>query len=83
MSDWTCDGPATGVVEDTDLDEESMQRVLDEAGLDDDDKARVFAAFSGVGGNSVPLLHYIPSGADGAVPAYVFDEVSGMVYILD
>lgn len=83
MSDWTCDGPATGTVEDTDLDEESMQRVLDEAGLDDEDKARVFAAFRGVGGEAVPLLRYIPSGADGTVPAYVFDEISGMVYILD
>ena len=83
MSDWTCAGPATGLVEDTDLDDESLQRVLDEAGLDDDDKARVFAAFRGVGGDAVPLLHYIPSDADGAVPAYVFDENSGLVYILD
>lgn len=51
--------------------------------LDDEDKARLLTTF--LGGPDVPTLalHYVRASSDGQAAAYVFDDESGMVYILD
>jgi hypothetical protein len=56
---------------------------VDENELDQEDLARVLTAFRGQPVYATPSLHYVRRSADGAAPAYVFDEESGMVYILD
>jgi hypothetical protein len=45
-------------------------------------RARLLPAFLGVKTSS-RLLRYVPRSTDGMAPAWVFDEDSGMVYILD
>ena len=51
--------------------------------FDDEDKARLMTAF--IGGLDVPLfrLHYVEAAPEGGAPAYMFDDETGMVYILD
>jgi hypothetical protein len=51
--------------------------------MDQEDLARVLTAFRGQPVYATPSMHYVRRSADGAAPAYVFDDVSGMVYILD
>ncbi|MFI5244060.1 MAG: hypothetical protein ACHQQR_02460 [Gemmatimonadales bacterium] len=51
--------------------------------MDQEDLARVLTAFRGQPVYATPSMHYIRRSADGAAPAYVFDDESGMVYILD
>jgi hypothetical protein len=56
---------------------------LDIAGLDDADKARVLTTFLGHRTGVAPSLHYVHATSDGQAPAYIFDDDTGMVYILD
>lgn len=51
--------------------------------MDQEDLARVLTTFRGQPVYATPSMHYVRRSADGAAPAYVFDDVSGMVYILD
>jgi hypothetical protein len=51
--------------------------------LDTEDLARVLGAFRGQPVYSTPTMRYVRASSDGLAPAYVFDEDSGMVYILD
>jgi hypothetical protein len=51
--------------------------------LDAEDLARVLTGFRGQPVPLTPAMHYVRSSADGDASAYVFDEASGMVYILD
>lgn len=57
-----------------------------EAGLDEldsEDLARILATFRGQPARSTPTMRYVRASRDGLASAYVFDEDSGMVYILD
>ena len=68
------------------IDQGSAGAVLDDidvAELSDEDRARVLTTFLGVPSDAVAALHFVRGSADGQAPAYVFDEGSGMVYILD
>ncbi|MFI5312105.1 MAG: hypothetical protein ACHQQ3_12775 [Gemmatimonadales bacterium] len=51
--------------------------------LDAEDLARILTAFRGQPVRSTPTMHYVHRSRDGLAPPYVFDEDSGMVYILD
>ena len=51
--------------------------------LDEEDKARFLTTFLGHSGGRASALHLVPASSDGQAPAYVFDDESGMVYILD
>lgn len=51
--------------------------------LDAEDLARVLTGFRGQPVALTPTMRYVRSSADGGASAYVFDEESGMVYILD
>ena len=53
------------------------------AALDDEDKARLLTTFLGGPDVTAPALHYVHGSSDGKAPAYVFDDQTGMVYILD
>ncbi len=67
-------------------DHEFNEAVLDSpdiAVLDDEDKARLLTTFLGGPDATTLALHYVRASSDGQAPAYVFDDESGMVYILD
>ena len=51
--------------------------------LDEEDLARVLGAFRGQPATATPTMRYVRASSDGVAPAYVYDEDSGMVYILD
>lgn len=51
--------------------------------LDAEDMARVLTGFRGQPIPATPAMRYVRASSDGEASAYVFDEVSGMVYILD
>jgi hypothetical protein len=53
--------------------------------LADEDLARVLISFRGVVAPrpSTKALRYVRRSDDGLAPAYMFDEDSGMIYILD
>jgi hypothetical protein len=51
--------------------------------FDQEDLARVLTAFRGQPVYAMPTMHYVRQSSDGAAPAYVFDDQTGMVYILD
>ena len=51
--------------------------------LSQEDLARIVLAFRGQPRITTPTLHYVRGSPDGTVPAYVWDEASAMVYILD
>jgi hypothetical protein len=51
--------------------------------LDAQDLARVLTGFRGQPIPLTPTMRYVRSSTDGDASAYVFDEDSGMVYILD
>lgn len=51
--------------------------------LDPEDMARALTGFRGQPISVTPAMHYVRASSDGEATAYVFDEESGMVYILD
>ena len=51
--------------------------------LDAEDMARLMAGFRGQPIPITPTMRYVRVPADGTGCAWVFDEESGMVYILD
>jgi hypothetical protein len=51
--------------------------------MDAEDMARALTGFRGQPISLTPALRYVRTSADGTATAYVFDEESGMVYILD
>jgi hypothetical protein len=51
--------------------------------MDAEDLARVLTGFRGQPVALTPKMRYVRSSADGDASAYVFDEGTGMVYILD
>ncbi|HLA91531.1 MAG TPA: hypothetical protein VJL28_13975 [Gemmatimonadaceae bacterium] len=61
--------------------EEAGPDDLDE--LDDKDLARILGAFRGQPAFATPTMRYVRASDDGLAPAYVYDEETGMVYILD
>ncbi len=50
--------------------------------LDAEDMARVLTSFRGQPIDRTPALGYVRSSSDGDASAYVFDDESGMVYLL-
>ncbi|MFI5244515.1 MAG: hypothetical protein ACHQQR_04760 [Gemmatimonadales bacterium] len=56
---------------------------LVDAPLDAEDMARVLTGFRGQPIPLTPAMRYVRASSDGEACAYVFDEVTGMVYILD
>ena len=59
-----------------------MPQILDQP-LDQQDLARVLTGFRGQPVRLTPSMRYVRASADGEASAYVYDEDSGMVYILD
>jgi hypothetical protein len=51
--------------------------------LGDEDLARLLISFRGVVAPRGSTLRFVRRSDDGLAPAYVFDEDSGMIYILD
>ncbi|MFI5244074.1 MAG: hypothetical protein ACHQQR_02530 [Gemmatimonadales bacterium] len=51
--------------------------------LDAPDMARLLIGFRGQPGPRTTSMRYVRASDDGEAAAYVFDEDSGMVYILD
>ena len=51
--------------------------------LDPEDRARLLMGFRGQPGPLTPSMRYVRASSDGEATAYVFDEISGMVFILD
>ena len=51
--------------------------------LPETDLARILASFRGQPVCATSTMRYVRAPADGLASAYVFDEDSGMVYILD
>jgi hypothetical protein len=56
---------------------------IEGAALDAEDLARVLTGFRGQPRGRTPTRRYSRSASDENASAYVFDETSGMVYILD
>jgi hypothetical protein len=57
--------------------EESLEQ------LSQEDMARLVYSFRGHPRVTTPTLRYVARSRDGLVPAYVWDEASAMVWILD
>ena len=55
----------------------------DRPALDAQDLARVLTGFRGQPARLTPTMRYVRSPADGESSAYVFDEDTGMVFLLD
>ena len=51
--------------------------------LAQEDLARLLITFRGVTAPKEASLHFVRRSDDGLAPAYVFDDESGMIYILD
>ena len=65
------------------LNEPAVRTTVLDGRLDAEDMARVLTGFRGQPIAVTPAMRYVRSSADGNASAYVFDEESGMVYILD
>jgi hypothetical protein len=63
--------------------EPGTRTALIEGRLDADDLARVLTGFRGQPIAVTRTMRYVRTSADGEASAYVFDEETGMVYILD
>jgi hypothetical protein len=74
-------GEATYI--EVDVEEPDLRCAVVDGRLDAEDMARVLAGFRGQPIALTPALRYVRTSADGVAAAYVFDEESGMVYILD
>jgi hypothetical protein len=66
-----------------DVDEPDVRCAIVDGRLDAEDMARVLTGFRGQPIALTPTMRYVRASSDGEASAYVFDEVSGMVYILD
>jgi hypothetical protein len=66
-----------------DTDIMDMPRDLRDGKLEQEDLARLLIAFRGVVAPPWARLHLVRRSDDGLAPEYVFDEDSGMIYILD
>jgi hypothetical protein len=64
------------------IDNPDIQSVAAHTLLDAEDMARVLTSFRGQPITRTPALGYIRSSSDGVTSAYVFDDESGMVYLL-
>jgi hypothetical protein len=60
-----------------------MPRDVCDSELGEEDLARLLITFRGVVAPAAPTLRFVRSSDDGLAPAYVFDEDSGMIYIMD
>jgi hypothetical protein len=65
------------------VEEPDLRCAVVDGRLDAEDMARVLTAFRGQPIPLTPTMRYVRASSDGEASAYVFDEVSGMVYILD
>ena len=63
-------------------DNPDIQSVAAHTLLDAEDMARVLTSFRGQPITRTPALGYIRSSSDGVSSVYVFDDESGMVYLL-
>ena len=54
-----------------------------DSALEAEDLARLLISFRGVSAPPSHGLRFVRESSDGLAPAYVFDESSGMIYILD
>jgi hypothetical protein len=66
-----------------DVDEPDARCAIVDGRLDAQDLARVLTGFRGQPIKLTPAMRYVRASSDGDAVAYVFDEASGMVYILD
>ena len=64
------------------IDNPDIRNVAAPALLDAEDMARVLTSFRGQPISRTPALGYVRSSSDGDASAYVFDDESGMVYLL-
>jgi len=65
------------------LDDPDPRCAVVDGHLDAADMARLLTGFRGQPIAVTPAMRYVRRSADGNASAYVFDEDSGMVYILD
>lgn len=65
------------------VEEPDLRCAVVDGRLDAEDMARALTGFRGQPIPLTPALRYVRTSADGTASAYVFDEESGMVYILD
>jgi hypothetical protein len=65
----------------TDTEIAELPRDVCDGALGEEDLARLLISFRGVA--APPGPRYVRRSDDGLVPAYVFDEASGMIYIVD
>lgn len=65
------------------VEEPNVRCAIVDGRLDAEDMARALTGFRGQPIPLTPALRYVRTSADGDATAYVFDEESGMVYILD
>ena len=65
------------------MEEPDVRCAVVDGRLDAEDMARVLTGFRGQPIPLTPAMRYVRTSSDGEASAYVFDEVSGMVYILD
>ena len=73
----------TALVEVDIEDEPDVRCAVIDGRLDAEDMARALTGFRGVTGTPSSAMRYVRASSDGDACAYVFDEDSGMVYILD
>jgi hypothetical protein len=77
-----CTGEASLVEVDIE-DEPDVRCAVVDGRLDAEDMARALTGFRGVQTGTTSSMRYVRASSDGDACAYVFDEDSGMVYILD
>ena len=53
------------------------------APLDDEDMARILGTFRGQPTWNAKTMHSVQGSSDGLTPSYIWDEDTGMVWILD
>jgi hypothetical protein len=78
--------PTTGETELVEVDiedEPDVRCAVIDGRLDAEDMARALTGFRGVTCTPSSSMRYVRASSDGDACAYVFDEDSGMVYILD
>jgi hypothetical protein len=76
-----CSGEAALV--EVEVEEPDVRCAVVDGRLDAEDMARVLTGFRGQPIPLTPAMRYNRASSDGDASAYVFDEISGMVYILD
>lgn len=77
------EGTGEPALVEVEVEDPDVRCALVDGRLDAADLARVLTGFRGQPVSLTPSMRFVRSSADGNASAYVFDEESGMVFILD